>query len=132
MTQEDFKKIKNKPFDMYVCIQKDSKTRTEREKSLKQVYDEFIRDADILKAETKGIINLYKTGGYVNTARYLFNHYAKNIETDPISDIEAEWLESANMGTDKFLSISPIYVPFSFFFLNLINKEKIPVWEPLH
>ena len=61
MTVEEFKSIHKTPFGEYVCIKKDCKTAEDRDETLEEFYDHFIRYADILKVETKGKINIICT-----------------------------------------------------------------------
>lgn len=66
-----------------------------RDKNLEEAYANFIRDADLLKVESKGVINLYKTGSNFDTALYLFNYYCKGIVPEEIEQDEAQFLLNA-------------------------------------
>jgi hypothetical protein len=72
------------------------------DKNLEDAYKNFVRDADLLKIESKGIINLYKTGGNYETALYLFNYFCKGIDPDEIKQDEAEFLLNATFGALMF------------------------------
>lgn len=82
----------------------DNKSTKWINKELKQLYDEFIKDADILKKETNGLINMYKSGRNVKTAVELaYNFLNKNeIYSDKITLKESEWIENASMGPMLF------------------------------
>ena len=69
-------------------------------KELEQIYEEFIKDADILKKETGGLINMYKSGRNVKTAVELAFYYLnkKEIYADEITLKESEWIENASLG----------------------------------
>ena len=45
------------------------------DKTLEETRDQIIKDNDILKKETKGLINFQKQGGSVQTALFLFEHF---------------------------------------------------------
>lgn len=86
-----------------VKITKDPNDRRKKiieEMTLKEIYDEFIRDADELKRITKGVINMYKSGRNSNTVLNLAYHYMNKKEyfAEPITYDEMEWLEGATMG----------------------------------
>ncbi len=63
-----------------------------------QEYHKFIKDIDELKSETNGLINCYKTGGYVQTALKLFYHYTQSINPEIILDDEVKFLKNASCG----------------------------------
>lgn len=79
----------------YILIPTD---KYNKDKTLKQEYDEFIKDADILKKETNGKINLYKTGTNKATAINLFNELYNCDHPDPILQHEAEFYLKCNSG----------------------------------
>jgi hypothetical protein len=90
ITRENFKEIKAKPVSSpFILIPCTPNT------SLKDVYKSFVDDANILKEETKGLINLFKTGTNTKTALKLFNHFQKSLSAEPIGQTEAEWLSSS-------------------------------------
>lgn len=67
--------------------------------TLKMDYDQFLKDADILKKETKGVVNLYKTGDIRLTSLNLFDKFSKTItEPEKIDSNEAMWLSKSNIG----------------------------------
>jgi hypothetical protein len=80
--------------------------------NLEDYYNDFINDADILKKETKGMINMYKTGNYSKTAlKFLYdclmeqNKFNKNkkklnkvIDIEPIEDYETRFLMTCGGG----------------------------------
>jgi len=53
----------------------DKQSRKMIKKELKQIHEEFIKDADFLLKETKGVINMYKSGRDTKTAIQLAYHY---------------------------------------------------------
>lgn len=61
-------------------------------------YDAFIIKADILKKESNGIINLYKTGTDSISSRALFNYCQSSIKPTQIEQIESIWIEKASSG----------------------------------
>lgn len=70
------------------------------EKTMEELYREFITDAEELKRETKGLVNMYKTGRdavtAMNLAFYFLNE--KNIVPEPITKEEGRWIEDASLG----------------------------------
>ena len=61
--------------------------------TIEEEYKEFIEIADTLKHESKGMINLYKSGNYHDTALSLFDRVSKYINPEPILQDEAEWIK---------------------------------------
>lgn len=67
--------------------------------SLEENYNNFVNRADILKHETNGEINLYKTGSNNVTALDLFNRYTKHIKIPPsIDQVESTFINNASQG----------------------------------
>jgi hypothetical protein len=64
--------------------------------TLEQEYDEFIINADRLKEESKGMINLYKTGSHYQTALSLFDRITKFVNPEPILQDETEWIKNSS------------------------------------
>jgi hypothetical protein len=106
MSYEDFKIIHNDFNSPYIFISMDDYSPLDLDLDLKKhekmemsdVYKQFIKDADILKSETKGLINLYKTGSNRKTSRYLFNTLTSSIQTDDIEQDEAIYLNNISTG----------------------------------
>jgi hypothetical protein len=73
----------------YILVNREPKLKL----SLKEEYDLFIHDADVLNKETEGLINLYKTGNNADTALNLFDKYTKIIKNPPlIKQVEASFI----------------------------------------
>jgi len=108
LTKTEFCEIKSKPISSpYIIIPTDPKSKD----SIETQYNAFIQDAETLKTETKGLINLYKTGRDVKTALSLFNHFNKTIQAEPIAQVEGEWINKASYAAlifaDKYTG--PLY-----------------------
>ena len=86
--------LKNSRRSKYIPISKG------KDKSLKETYDEFILSAERMKEETKGRINLYKTGTYAKTALSLFFSMMNLLGNvpDKITEKEAQFLYKTNQG----------------------------------
>ncbi len=87
----------------YIKAERVVGTGKERRKlTMEEVYEEFIRDANLLKELSNGLINMYKSGDTVSTALSLFDHFNSKrkepIIPDPISLEEAEWLIDTKSG----------------------------------
>ena len=61
--------------------------------SIEEEYNQFIEIADALKKESKGLINLYKTGTYHDSALSLFERLSYFIKPEPILQDETEWIK---------------------------------------
>jgi len=66
--------------------------------TLKDEYENFIKNADELKRETNNKINLYKTGNFKVTSLNLFYSLTKYIQPDDIKQLESEWLNNCSLG----------------------------------
>jgi len=70
------------------------------EKTIEEIYNEFITDAEELKKATNGLVNMYKSGRdavtAMNLAYYFLNE--KKIVPDQITEEEAKWIEDASIG----------------------------------
>ena len=71
--------------------------------SLKQNYDNFIKDAHELNTLTNGVIDLFKTGNDKTTALNLFDRYTKSIpNAEHINQTEADWISESSTGAITF------------------------------
>lgn len=69
------------------------------DEELTNAYHKYIDGVEKLKKKSKGFINMYKTGKYSNTAKYIFHHrYQAKTEPDNIEQYEMEFIENAKMG----------------------------------
>ena len=92
MSENDYKKFRG---GQNYLEWKNNKSilRADKVLTLKEQYQKWIDDANLLKKETKGLINLYKTGNDKFTILDLFDKYAKHIENPPnIYELEAEFI----------------------------------------
>lgn len=65
--------------------------------TIEEEYKDFVESANILKKETKGMINLFKSGSYNNAALDLFDRLTKCIvEPDEILQDEGYWIKEAS------------------------------------
>ena len=71
----------------------------EKKKTIEQEREELVRDSEILKKETNGLINLAKQGGYVNAALFLFKEFCpKECFPKPIKMNEGNWINNGTFG----------------------------------
>lgn len=90
LSKTEFHLIRSKPISSkYILIHA-------RSKDLLTEYNQFIIDANILKAKTDGLINLYRSGSCRSTALHLFNHFNKSIIAEPILQTESIWIAAAS------------------------------------
>src|SRR4051794_37439203 len=72
--------------------------KCEEGKMLEETHADFIRDADLLKKESTGFINMYKSGSESQTALHMFfRMYPKNLP-DHLSLEESKWIQAATQG----------------------------------
>jgi hypothetical protein len=75
----------------------------DKQKTIQENYDMFMDMATELKVKTNGRINLFKTGGFQNTALDLFNEMTKHIiNPDNIEQVESEFINKASQGAIIF------------------------------
>ena len=115
ITKDEFKSYKTNPVSStYVLVPYDKECdvfkeieikKTKKDKnyvpkipSMKDIYEQFNRDAKILKNETKGIINMFKTGTHAKTALNLFQYFCKDIFPEHIKQDEATWINNTSKG----------------------------------
>ena len=100
MTIEEMKEHKKNPLTSSKLLLKEHIVDKEtHDTKLKQVYYEFVLNADRLKEKTNGRINFYKTGKIKDTALNLFYSMTRHLQTpDVISQDEAEWLQGCKNG----------------------------------
>ena len=67
--------------------------------NIEDEYNYIIEVANDLKIESKGLINLYKSGSYLNACLSLFDYVTKHIVGDPILQDEAEWIKACSCGS---------------------------------
>ncbi len=108
ITKQQFKEMKAKPVSsLYTLIPTDPKSK----ESMPIQYAAFLCDAKTLKVESKGLINLFKTGTHVKAALSLFNHFNKTVTSEPIRQVESEWINKASFAAliyaDKYTG--PLY-----------------------
>ena len=73
--------------------------KTDKKLTFKEEYDLFIHDADLLKNETNGEVNLYKTGNTKTMSLDIYNRYTKYIKNPPKpSQLEADWITECSHG----------------------------------
>eukprot|EP01040_Poterioochromonas_malhamensis_P009127 gene9127-9898_t len=66
---------------------------------LHETRNSFLKDADLLKQETKGFVNLYKYESIATGSYELWRQLSKNItEPEKLSNIEAEWIDKSFSG----------------------------------
>ena len=102
LDREQFNEMQKITSD-FVFIKKEKKDKKEK-RSMKEIYDTFVHDANFIKEKTNGIINMYKTGRDSITAMYLAYYFLNknNIVPEEITYQEYEWLENAKHGALVF------------------------------
>jgi len=78
-------------------------SKRDNDLTLQEEHKEFVRDAIKLKRETKGLINLFKTGSSKICALNLFDRFTKHIKNaDHIKQAEAKTINLASRGAIIF------------------------------
>lgn len=79
----------------FILIEKDNKYDPQE---LKETWEEFMRDAILMKERTNGAINMFKTGRNAQTALYFAFKFLreKKIEAEPVTYEEYKWFEDCN------------------------------------
>ena len=103
MSKEEENKIRYNIKSPYILVQTAKPIRNKTTGlmvtlSIEEEYKQFIKTADVLKVESKGMINLYKTGNLYSTSLSLFDRLTKFINPEPILQDEAEWIKSSSFG----------------------------------
>ena len=122
-------KLTNSYRSKYIPIYKD------KDKTLKETFDNFVLLSNELRKDSDCVINLYKTGTYINTAlKIFFDHCNENnIVPEPIDSVESHWIESASVGglmysNDTYVGIGYKYDVNSFYpSIMKSSKFKIPI-----
>jgi hypothetical protein len=93
MSKDSYKMFRLQSNDLDAEYKLFLNTKGDKRLTLKEEYDLFIHDANILIKETNGLINLYKTGNNKETAFDLLDRYTKTIANPPkINQIEATFI----------------------------------------
>ena len=100
--------------------------------TLEEEYKQFIIIADTLKKESKGLINLYKTGSYHDAALSLFERITKYITPEPILQDEALWIKESSFSAliiaEKYEGLLYKYDVKSLYpYIMTSNTLKVPV-----
>ena len=79
--------------------------KQEKDKTLEETYEAFIKQADRLKKQSRGKINLYKSGTLQKASLALFFFMANKREILPeeLTDMETKWLILCNHGQMTYL-----------------------------
>jgi len=116
----------------YILVDTPKRKKSEI-KPIEEEYKLWVESADILKAKTNGIINMYKTGNYKNTALDLFDRLTKFLEEpEELLQDEAEWIEGAKFSSLIFAksysgNLYHYDVKSLFPFLMKSNNLKVPI-----
>lgn len=95
-----FKEIKrNSLSSEWILIHVDNKADADK---MEDIYQNWVKVADILKKASDGLINMYKTGSFPKTALKLFADKQRTIKPEHISQDEAIWLMNASSGALVF------------------------------
>ena len=93
ITKDVFNKYKS--FDSKYIMVKKQYCRKVKDLSIEDSYASFIDMADKLKEETKGRINLYRSGGFKQAALKYFFEINTAVQPDEIDDDNAKWINEA-------------------------------------
>ena len=67
--------------------------------TIEEEFEKLLKINNVLKTESNGLINLFKSGSYLNAAADLFDKFTAFLSTpDDILQDEAEWISESNIG----------------------------------
>jgi len=70
-----------------------------RKITIEESYEQFVKDATILKEKTEGKYNLFQTGSFVKAAVRRFYEINRYVKADPIDELEAKWIKEASISS---------------------------------
>ena len=74
-------------------------SQSNKYRTLKQDFDEFVKARDELLNVSEGFIDLYETPLMKSSAMHVFHHQARHLpKPEPISALEASWIDKAFSG----------------------------------
>lgn len=95
-TKQEINKIRYDTNSEYIIIETEKKTKYNRNLTIEEEFSQWVKTADTLKEETRGLINMYKTGSYHDTALDLFDKFTKAFNPEPLLQDEAEWVDKSS------------------------------------
>ena len=102
LTKEERNNILYNPKSPYILVNREEQGRDDNDNriviTIEEEYKQFIINADILKIESKGLINLYKSGSYYNAGLSLFDRLTKFMNPEPLLQDEAIWIKNSSFG----------------------------------
>jgi hypothetical protein len=106
--------------------------KTDKNLSLKQEYDLFINDAELIKKATNNEVDLFKTGNTKTTCLHIFDKFTKYIKNPPKpTQIEADWITESGIGAvifhDKYQGTVYKYDKKSMYPSIMKSKQLFPV-----
>ncbi len=100
MTKEAHKEMRKNPITashLLIVADKEKKVGKNRDHNLQQQYEQFMKDANIVKTLTNDVMNPLKTGGVSQTALQLF-FSMKPPQADPILEEEGSIIQKCKNG----------------------------------
>jgi hypothetical protein len=136
MSREERNKIIYNFKSPYILINREKQGRDDNDEpiiiTIEDEYQQFITIADTLKKESKGMINLYKSGSYYSAALSLFERLTKFITPEEIKQDETEFIKNCVSGAfiwcDEYEGELYKYDVKSLYpYLMISNTSKFPV-----
>lgn len=97
MTKDEKRTIFYNPKSPYIIVDREDQGKDEQGNkivlTIEEEFDQYIKISDALKKESKGMINLYKTGNYNDTVLNLFDRLTKFLNPEPILQDEAIFIK---------------------------------------
>ena len=103
MTKEEYYKLSYDYDNEFMIVPRTDymEKGTKLKMTIEEEYKYFIQIANDLKTQSKGLINLYKSGSYYNACLSLFDYVTKNIDCEQILQDEAIWIKLSSSGALK-------------------------------
>lgn len=102
LSKKEKNEILYNPKSPYILVNREEQKDENNKKitiTIEEEYEIFIKTADKLKVSSKGLINLYKSGGYKYSALDLFDRTTKFVNVEPIFQDEAYWIKNSSFSS---------------------------------
>ena len=130
--KKEFYDMKRDFHNEYIFIET---MRMRKEEELKtnmyEQYEKFVRVATELRDKSKGLINMFKTGSFRDTALILFDKFVKFLNPENLEQDESEWIDkalfSALISCEKYKGMLYKYDVKSMYPAMMTSTLKFPI-----
>ncbi len=116
----------------YILIDREKQKKDKPKITIEEEYEKLIKDIELLKKESNGLVNMYKTGNVNNTALDLFDKMSKFLnEPENILQDEAKFIHEASTASliwsEKYTGEIHKSDIISLYPYLMISKTKFPI-----